>query len=133
MGSGQNERVPTHPAKTPPVRHAYGTAPEQCSLAGLPDLELAWRPNVGNGVVSAFLGGSFDEVPARSALASPAALLPLGVWQVLLHGTEDPHVPLTLSQTYAAAPRQAADNISLVELAGIDHRTLREPGSAPGR
>jgi acetyl esterase/lipase len=100
------------------------------SLAGIPDLELAWQHHLGGGVVDAFLGGSPIEFPERYRIASPSAFLPLRVPQVLIHGTEDPHVPLELSRSYAALARQAGDQITLLELPGVDHGTLRMPQSA---
>src|ERR1017187_3305066 len=55
------------------------------SLAGMCDLVQAWKLNVGDGVVATFLGGSPDTVPERYVQSSPAALLPLGVPQTLIH------------------------------------------------
>ncbi|MEO8971908.1 MAG: alpha/beta hydrolase [Ktedonobacteraceae bacterium] len=99
------------------------------SLAGMCDLVEAWKLNVGDGVVTAFLGGSPESVPERYAQSSPAALLPMGVPQILIHGTEDPHVPIALSRTYLAAAQEAGDRVNLIELPGIGHSPLKEPGS----
>src|SRR5205085_11397911 len=63
------------------------------SLAGVVDLEMAWRLNLSNGAVIGLLGGSPRTMPERYAVASPAALLPLGIPQVVIHGTEDDSVP----------------------------------------
>jgi len=94
------------------------------SLAGVADLEMGWNMNLGNGAVAEFLGGSPTEVPERYALASPAALLPLAIPQVLVHGTEDDRVPLAVSQAYKAAARAAGDHVKLIELPGEDHFVL---------
>ncbi|MDQ2716311.1 MAG: alpha/beta hydrolase [Chloroflexota bacterium] len=99
------------------------------SLAGVVDLELAWRLHLGNDAVVALLGGGLNEVPTRYAAASPAALLPLGVPQVLVHGTADDRVPLQVSQAYTEAAIAAGDQAILVELAGVDHFALIDPHS----
>lgn len=84
--------------------------------AGICDLERAWRDGLGNGATRDLLGAR-DDVPERYAVASPAALAPLGVPQVLVHGTDDDTVPASQSRDYAALDPQA----ELVELAGTDH------------
>ena len=94
------------------------------SLAGVADLAMGWNMNLGNGAVAELLGGSPTEVPERYAVASPAALLPLGIPQVLIHGTEDDSVPLVVSQAYTAAARAAGDRVKLIELPGQDHFVL---------
>lgn len=94
------------------------------SQAGVADLEMGWRLNLGNGAVAELLGGSLKDVPERFRAASPAALLPLGVPQVLIHGTEDDRVPFAMSETYAQAARNAGDQVTLIELKGTDHFAL---------
>ncbi len=64
------------------------------SLAGVLDLQLAYQLHLSNDAVVELLGATPDKVPERYAAASPAALLPLGVSQVLIHGTADEHVPI---------------------------------------
>ena len=71
------------------------------SLAGVVDLEMAWRLHLSNDAVVELLGGTIVSVPERYAVASPAAMLPLGVPQVLIHGTNDDSVPIQVSQAYA--------------------------------
>src|SRR5690348_3635849 len=66
------------------------------SLAGVVDLEMAWRLHLSNDAVVELLGGTIANVPERYAVASPAAMLPLGVPQVLIHGTSDESVPLEI-------------------------------------
>src|SRR5437588_3376280 len=67
------------------------------SLAGVVDLELAWRLNLSNGAVIDLLEGGFDAIPERHIATSPAALLPLGISQALVHRTADDSVPLQMS------------------------------------
>lgn len=99
------------------------------SLAGVLDLEQGYRLNLGEGAVADFLQGSPDTVPERYAAASPGALLPLGIPQVLVHGTEDTRVPLGISLLYAQAARAAGDQVTLIELPGVDHFALIDPHS----
>ena len=99
------------------------------SLAGVVDLEMAWRLHLSNDAVVELLGGTLESVPERYAAASPAAMLPLGVPQVLIHGTNDDSVPIEVSQTYVKAARSAHDLITYVELEGVDHFDLIDPHS----
>jgi acetyl esterase/lipase len=94
------------------------------SQAGVADLEMGWRRNLGSGAVAELLGGGLQDVPERYAVASPAALLPLGVPQVLIHGTADDQVPFTMSEDYAQAARAAGDQVTLIKLEGADHFVL---------
>src|SRR5436305_10809641 len=99
------------------------------SLAGVVDLEMAYRLNLSNGAVVGLLGGGPWQVPERYTVTSPAALLPLGIPQVVIHGMEDDSVPLEMSQAYVAAARAAKDQIAFHELAGVDHFDLIDPHS----
>jgi acetyl esterase/lipase len=94
------------------------------SQAGVADLEMAWRLKLGSGAAEELLGGSFNDFPERYHIASPAALLPLGIPQVLIHGTEDDRVPFVMSKVYAQAARAAGDQVALIELQGADHFVL---------
>lgn len=99
------------------------------SLAGAVDLELCWQLNLSSGVVATLLGGSPTQVPERYAAASPAALLPLGVPQVLIHGALDAIVPLQVSQEYTQRATAAGDRVTLIQQADADHFTLIDPCS----
>ncbi len=100
------------------------------SLAGVVDLAMAWQRHLSTDAVAALLGGTPDEVPERYAATSPAALLPLGVPQVLFHGTADRHVPIEVSQAYARAALTANDPVTYIELPGVNHFEVINPGSA---
>jgi acetyl esterase/lipase len=100
------------------------------SLAGVVDLKLAWQLNLSNGAVVELLGAGFNDIPERYALASPAAMLPLGVPQVLIHGTLDDNVPLQVSRAYASAAKAVNDTVTLIELPGVDHFAVIDPSSA---
>ena len=99
------------------------------SLAGVLDLHLAWARHLSNDIVVEFLGGTPAQVPERYATASPHTLLPIGVPQRLLHGTEDDSVPFALSQSYATAATAAGDEVRLVALPGAGHFELIDPKS----
>src|SRR6185503_6890806 len=77
--------------------------------AGVSNLVAGALAGLGGGACQALLGGEADAVPERYAIASPAALLPLGVPQLLVHGTRDDIVPAGQSRDYAAAARAAGD------------------------
>lgn len=58
-------------------------------------------------------------------------MLPLGVPQVVIHGTADVTVPGGQSAGYAAAARAAGDDVRLITLPDADHRAVtRRHGAA---
>jgi acetyl esterase/lipase len=73
-----------------------------------------------------------DSDPARFAgpevpmAANPIEGLPLGVLQILIHGTADETVPVELSERYAAAANGEA---RLIRLEGAGHFELIDPQS----
>ena len=93
------------------------------ALAPVPDLVRCADEHLVEGACVEFLGGGPSDVPDRYEIASPDARLPLGVRQVLLHGTEDEVVPLSLSQRYADDARAAGDPVELIELPFGNHFT----------
>jgi acetyl esterase/lipase len=100
------------------------------SLAGVVDLEAAARKGVGRGAVDALMGGGPDDVPERYRLGSPAALLPIGKPQLVLHGLADDSVPPSLSERYAAAATAAGDPALYVPLPGVGHMEVISGGGA---
>jgi acetyl esterase/lipase len=103
------------------------------ALAGVCDLVEAARRHLSQDAVVDLLGGDPEQRPEAYRLASPAALLPLGVPQVLVHGTADDSVPFELSERYAAAATRRGDACELVALDGVDHFALIEPATAAWR
>jgi acetyl esterase/lipase len=97
------------------------------SLAGVADLVAGAEAGVGAGACEALLGGSPDVVPERYAAASPAALVPLGIPQLVVHGARDDIVPAVQSSAYAARARAAGDDVELVELPDADHFDVIDP------
>jgi acetyl esterase/lipase len=113
------------------ARHRLGSGPGAgprvrprvaVSQAGVCDLERAWRDSLGSGAVEGLLG-PLTEGSARLAAASPAALSPLGVPQLLVHGTEDEVVPLDQSRGQAERDPLA----ELAALEGADHFDVIDP------
>ena len=100
------------------------------SLAGVCDLTEAARQRLSDGAVIELLGGTPDERPDRYRAACPTLLLPLGVPQLVVHGTDDVHVPFPFGPRYAAAASAAGDACELVVLPGVDHFALVDPASA---
>jgi acetyl esterase/lipase len=98
-------------------------------LAAVADLALAHELRCGNGAVENFLGGSPLTVAARYRSTSPAELLPIGVKQILVHGSIDVDVPVVISRRYAAAAAAAGDDVDFIELAGVDHMDFVDPSS----
>ncbi|MEA3151277.1 MAG: hypothetical protein QOD56_2216 [Gammaproteobacteria bacterium] len=96
-------------------------------LAAVADLRLAYRLDCGRGAVANFLGGAPDEYDERYRTASPAELLPMGVAQLLVHGTQDEEVAVEISRSYAQAARAAGDEVTLIELAGAGHMDFVDP------
>lgn len=100
------------------------------SLAGVLDLEMSEQLGLGGHAAAALLGGNPRQRPERYAAASPAALLPLGNRQVLVHGTEDEQVPVEMSRRYVERARAHGDHVVLHELTGLGHFELIDPLSA---
>lgn len=98
--------------------------------APVADLRRAYELGVGGNAISELLGGSLAEHADRYHAASPHALLPLGVPQLLLHGTEDEVVPIEISRHYTQAARAAGDEVELLELPGTGHMEFLDPASA---
>jgi len=97
------------------------------SLAGLVDLEEAAGAGLGNGAVPRFLGGGPDQVPDRYRAGSPAALLPLGVPQLVVHGLLDMTVPASMSEQYARCARQSGDAATYLPFPTLHHLDMINP------
>ncbi len=99
------------------------------ALAPVADLAQAWDLRLSDGVVRELMGGAPQERPARYATASPAALLPLGLPQVLVHGAGDRHVPYVVSRDYQQAALRHGDDATLITPPRADHFALIDPRS----
>jgi acetyl esterase/lipase len=105
-----------------PLRAAIGLAP-------IADLAEAYDRRLGAGVVAELIGGPPHRYPERYRSASPIEMLPLGVRQLILHGSADEAVPVELSRRYARAAARAGDAIELIELSGAGHMDYLDPSS----
>jgi pimeloyl-ACP methyl ester carboxylesterase len=97
------------------------------ALAGIVDLRRAYAlglPGVGE-----LMGGSPESVPVRYETGDPAALIPIGVPQVLVHGAADRVVPISLSVDFEREAKARGDDARLVKLPGVGHDELIDPRS----
>jgi acetyl esterase/lipase len=115
---------------TPRDRHSSVKPALVVSLAGLPDMAETSRRATYDDGATALLGGRPDEFPDRYALASPQELLPLGVRQLLVHGTADQPDNVDMNRLYAERAAAAGDWVELLELEGVEHFAPIEPRSA---
>ncbi len=97
------------------------------SQAGVVDLVRASELHLSSGVVGRLMGGSPDEVPDRYAQGSPAALVPIGVPMLLVHGGRDGVVPPEISESFAERARLAGDDVDLVVHDDEEHMGHIEP------
>jgi acetyl esterase/lipase len=95
--------------------------------AGVLDLTAGALEGLGSGACSDLLGGMPNEVPERYACASPAALVPVGVPIVLVHGALDDIVPPSQSHEFASAAIDRGDTVEVVDLPDADHFDVIEP------
>jgi acetyl esterase/lipase len=117
-------RLPAGAPGADPVVRPIGAVAQ----AGVVDLEEAARARLGAAATQALLGGEPDEVPERYAVASPVALLPLGVPVELVHSDRDRIVPLDQSRRYVAAAGSTGDAARLTVVSG-DHFAVIDPGT----
>ena len=123
--AGRHKAPEGTPGTPPLVRPTAAMA-----LAGVVDLELGFEMGLGGGAVKAFLGGGPDQFPERYRAASPAALLPLGIEQVLVHGLADTVVPPEMSERYQRGAVAAGDNAVYAPVPRAGHREPIDPASA---
>jgi dipeptidyl aminopeptidase/acylaminoacyl peptidase len=97
------------------------------SQAGVVDLVLACRLSLSRGVVARLLDGTPEEVPDRYAQASPAALVPVGIPLLCLHGGLDDVVPAEMSERFAERARLAGDDCELRVFDDEDHMGHIDP------
>ncbi len=98
-------------------------------LAGVLDLRQAWEMKLSDSVVQEFMGGDPDERHERYAAASPIELLPIGVKQIVIHGTADPNVPDIISKAYVGRARERGDDPKYISLKNVGHFELIDPAS----
>ena len=102
------------------------------ALAGpgdLRDFTAYARDICGAPVIEQLLGGTPRAVPDRYAQASPVELLPFGVPQVLIVGTEDRVMPPRARDAYVAAAIKAGDRAESIAVPGAGHHEPITPTS----
>jgi acetyl esterase/lipase len=98
------------------------------ALAAISDLErYAEGAGSCNAAVPELLGGSAAQWPERYAQASPLLRLPLGVPVRLVHGSEDPIVPLAQSTRFAEAAQARGEDAQVREVPGAGHFDVIAP------
>lgn len=94
--------------------------------AGVLDLLGAYRQRLGNGAVGDFLGGGPDEFPERYRAADPMAAAPLPAPVLCVHARADDTVPISQSEDYVAACKDAGGRATLRAVPG-GHFTVIDP------
>lgn len=108
------------PAPQVKVTAAVGQAPAA-------DLHRIYELGCSNDVALELTGGTPAQYPERYRRASPQALLPLGVPQLIVHGEADDTVILDIGRDYAAAARMAGDRVDYVSFPGMGHFEHLDP------
>jgi acetyl esterase/lipase len=90
-------------------------------LATVTDMEDAVARGLGGDAPARFLGSTSPTE------ASPIHQLPLGIPVTLVHGTNDPLVPVDHSRRYATAATAAGDEITYLEWEDATHMSLIDP------
>jgi acetyl esterase/lipase len=93
------------------------------------DLDAGARHGLGAGAIVELMGAHPEAAPDRYALASPAALLPLGIPVLLVTGALDDIVPVQQSVAFAAAAGRAGDDVTLEIVPGEGHFGHLDPAS----
>jgi acetyl esterase/lipase len=105
------------------------------ALAGAVDLRLTielggfFSFSNGGPSVRALLGGDPKQVPERYSAADPGRLLPLGVRQILVQGSNDDQIPAELPQRWAENAKRQGDAVEVKIVPGADHFEVVDPQS----
>jgi acetyl esterase/lipase len=102
------------------------------TLGGIGDLQAynAQPSNpCGKDTILQLLGNDPDLLTKRYLEASPAALLPLGVPQILIHGSDDTIVPPNFGDDYVTAAKNSGDNAQIIIISDSAHHEYIAPGS----
>ena len=97
------------------------------ALAPVAVLRGAYELHLSDDAVVKFLGGTPAQKP-REYDAACSSLHSLTAPAILIHGTEDDVVPISLSREYLQA--RSTDSVRLVELPGTGHMELIDPQAA---
>jgi acetyl esterase/lipase len=103
------------------------------SLAGVIDLQRAYKLHLSNDAVVEFLRGTPTEVPDHYREADPMELSIPQARQCLIHGAADDVVPPDFSRDYVAAKQKHSgkekEDAHLLEIPGAGHFDVIDPRS----
>lgn len=95
-------------------------------LAGVLDLRLAGELDLGGGAAAALIGATRDLEPGDWAAADPVTHR-LRAPAIVLHGTHDGIVPISLAHAWMASRTQRDARAKLIQLDGLGHYALIDP------
>lgn len=102
------------------------------SMGGVPDLAGFRSKQImqvcGNDVIAELLGHTESEINAHYKEASPIELLPLGIPQILIYGTDDPVTPINIDN-YVKCAKQDGSSIELIKIKHAGHHEYNVPNS----
>jgi alpha-beta hydrolase superfamily lysophospholipase len=99
------------------------------ALAPVSDLVYAAETGMGGNAAQALLGGEPHDVPELYAEADILSMLPSDVHVVIVQGTDDKQVTVSMNRALAAG-HESDPNLTYVELEGVEHFALIDPLSA---
>jgi len=114
------------------LRFAPSDAPVRIArvVALAPVTDLRGIAEAKKGMIREVMGGTPAQRADRYAELSPLDLVPLGVPQVVIHGTDDWLLPFAASERYVAAAHAKGDDVTLVPIRGMGHLAVADPSSA---
>ena len=84
------------------------------ALAPVADLVAASREALSDGAATLLMGGTPEALPERYRQCSPTLFAPIGVPQLLVHGTADVNVPMEQTLSYLRAAGAGGDTVELI-------------------
>lgn len=127
MWAGARSRVPAsspiYIADPLTVRGVINLAGPLDMTANIPGYEALCRDSV----ITSLMGGTPATVAERYAHASPVKLLPLGIPQALIWGTQEDFVPRPFVDAYVEQATRAGDRVRLVVIPGAGHFETANP------
>ncbi|MCD6060635.1 MAG: lipase [Moraxellaceae bacterium] len=104
------------------VQPASDIPPVRVTIAGGAPSDLTAPEARDASSVKIFMGGSYAQIPALYAQASPRVQVRTGMSPTFLyHGTTDTTVPYVQSENFAKTLQAASVPVELVRLDGLDH------------
>lgn len=102
------------------------------AMGGVPDLK-AYRQHgeaiCGSDVIGKLLGESSTEINNHLPQSSPVELLPLGIPQILIYGTDDQAVPYQFGKDYTESAMKKGDSVKLISVKYAGHHEYNVPNS----